>query len=507
MYRDAFENGALEDSGALYAVVVKGPAGEADLKMPLEQEVARAWRKDGPSIAAAANYYREGLRLPPVPRGRSDGGLEIIVLTVQQAFQSRETLEAAIELLCKCEVAVFDLTDFDCAALFLLGVRSVARRGVTLASVGGGYVVGAEIAVPFNVQLVNLSAHSKAQLERGEGSRPFELIGNKLQNGFREMADLPHYLDLPAYDAVRRLGVQSASYRPIPYTEKALVLCPFGPEYTENNWNLYLGVDLRDVLREHARRAEPPEDANPRVERLLDVRTPRLVSEMLFNAIRLTDLCIVDWTYLRPNVIFEAGVRLATNALGAVHIIDEATFESQRPPHIDGLLSLFEPIRYRCEPGGVPYDKIIRRFEDSIRAYGQGEYDFVFRAVGASIHVQSQTPALPLVDALLRDANVLQSDDEESTGLSPVLYHEVNKELVVAAREAAAERRFAAWLYLSQRFDPKDVASDKRLLEQFGLLKSQVRRWARNRGRKDVIAAIKTFDEAVASHSMSGAAK
>ena len=221
--------------------------------------------------------------------------------------------------------------------------------------------------------------------------------------------------------------------------------------------------------------------------------------------IRLTDLCVIDWTFLRANVMFEAGVRLATNALGAVHIMEATPPTAPRPQHVERLMRLFDPVRYQCEPGGVPYDEMMRRFEDSIRNYGEGRFGFVFEAVGKSIEVRSQTASLPLVDELLRNANILSSDDEESAGVSPVLFHEVNKELTVAARDAAAERRFAAWLYLSQRFTAAEVAADARLLEQFRLLKSQVRRWARNSGRVDLIASIKAFEQAVAVELQSGA--
>jgi Caspase domain len=505
-YRDAFERASFGDDNALYALVVKGPAAQADAKMPLEQEVARAWKEYGPQIAAAANHYREGLRLPPVAARDSDGGFVIVVLPIERAFDSPEQLSLAVNALCRCEVTVFDLTGFDPAVLFLLGIRSVARRGITLSSIGGSHVIGSALAVPFNLQLLNLTAHSKEQLERGEGKRPFDLIGKKIQNGFRELADLPQYLDLPAYDSVRQLGVQSAAYRPIRYTEKALVLCPFGPEYSGNNWRLFLGVDLQVELRQHARRADPPEDVHPRVERLLDVDTPRLVAETLFNAIRLTDLCIIDWTFLRPNVMFEAGIRLATNALGAVHIIEATTMQgSPLPDHVEGLIRLFGPLVYRCETYGIPYDEMFRRFEESIRNYGDGRYGFVFEAVGKSIQLRSQSLALPVVDELLRNANIFSSDDEESAGVSPVLFHEVNRELVVAARDAAAERRLAAWLYLSQRFTAEQVAGDPRLSEQFRLLKSQVRRWARNAGRSDLIASIKAFEQAVAAKVQSGA--
>src|SRR5580704_18179670 len=53
----------------------------------------------------------------------------------------------------------------------------------------------------------------------------------------------------------------------------------------------------------------------PALERTLDLNSPRLVSAQLFEAIRLTDFCLVDLTTARPNVFFELGVRLAASRL------------------------------------------------------------------------------------------------------------------------------------------------------------------------------------------------
>ena len=46
------------------------------------------------------------------------------------------------------------------------------------------------------------------------------------------------------------------------------------------------------------------------------------MSAQLFEAIRLTDFCLVDLTSARPNVLFELGVRLVANRLHPVVIVD-----------------------------------------------------------------------------------------------------------------------------------------------------------------------------------------
>ncbi|MBC7942361.1 MAG: hypothetical protein H7Z19_21850, partial [Chitinophagaceae bacterium] len=408
---------------------------------------------------------------------------------------------AAIAALCRAEIAVFDLTGFDPGVLFLLGVRAVARRGVTLASVGGDYTVGGELPVPFNLQLLNLSAHSQRQQEGAQELRPAHLIGRKLYQGFRDLANLPHYLDLPTYDAVRQLGVDSGAYRPVRPSEKVLVLCPFSAEYSARNWRHYLDAKLPGKLRQSVLKTHP--DARPRLERLLDVRTPRLVAQTLFEAIRLTDMCLIDWTDLRPNVMFEAGVRLAVNPLGAVHIVEVDDKGTRRLPaepaaQVEGLLALFDPVGYCCKPGDAgAYSEMVRRFERQLEENRAGRVGFVYRAVGEALDRRAQPAALPLVDELLRQADILESDDEESTGISPILFHEVNKALVVEARAAAAERRLAAWLYLTQRWSASEIAADAHLRAQFDLLHAKVRPWARHAGRADLLEAMRLHQTAV----------
>ena len=46
-----------------------------------------------------------------------------------------------------------------------------------------------------------------------------------------------------------------------------------------------------------------------------------MVSQSLYHSIRRHDFCLIDWTWLHPNVFFELGVRLASRQSGDVHIV------------------------------------------------------------------------------------------------------------------------------------------------------------------------------------------
>lgn len=373
----------------------------------------------------------------------------------------------------------------------MLGVRSVARRGITICSVGGHYVIGGELSVPFNLQMLNLAAHSGAQ--EHSKTDPLTLIGQKIKNGFLELGTLPHYLDLPAYDSVRKLGVESTAYKPVQYHDRVLALCPFNKPYTDSNWERYLRPELTGKLKKRLAANKVNADSL-RLVRLLDLATPRLVAQTLFESIRLTDMCIVDWTGLRANVMYEAGVRLATNPLGAVHIIEQS--DSAIPPEHKAstaeMIAFFKPIRYRCSAGGTEaYEKMISSFEASLERYRHDSIEMIYRTVGESIDRRAQSAAIPVVEELIQSANMLESDDQQSTGISPILYQDVNKELLSEAQAAAAERRLAAWLFIDRRYAAEAIAADPVLSDRFRLLGAQVLQWLRKNPDDTLVAYMK----------------
>lgn len=506
---DALDADTFANEALLHAVVVCQPTTDRGKLPSLLQAVSDAWNNSRAPIVAAADACRAIWNSPPVPSDREDGGLMLAHLSIDRAFESEAGLRSAVTALCRAEIAVFDLTDWDEGATFLLGVRAVARRGVTVTSVGGDFTVGGELEVPFNLQLLNLASHSDAQEEQGSGERPYELIGNKIANGFLDLANLPHYLDLPAFDSVRQLGVESGAYRPVQAHERILMLCPFSAEYTSDNLRRLEKV-LPSRVQKYVTKTEGRPVEKPALVRLMDLKSTRLVAQTLFESIRLTDMCIVDWTNMRTNVVFEAGVRMAANPLGAIHVIERGARErvisdGGTRPHARRLLDLFNPVRYPLSGLDTgPFDTMVQRFDASLTADGHGETNFIYAAVGTALDRRSQPAALPLVNELIRGANLLDTDDQESIGISPVLYHQVNRELAAEARAAAADRRLAAWLFLSRRYSPTEIAHDKLMLNQFELLSSQVRRWARRANRADLLEEISRYAKAVKEVSGAG---
>ena len=499
---DALTPGTFsEHERAIYCVVVTPEAPGPPKEIPLVDHVRRGVEHAGAEIRTEVARYRrtQTFGTTATEEGRTLD-VRIGAVHVTQAFRDQSTLERAVEAMCRADVAVFDITGFEPGIMVLLGVRSVARRGVTVCSLGGDYVVGTDLNIPFNLQMLNLAAHSRAQ-ERAP-LNPLEIIGQKIVNGFRELADLPFYLDLPAYDSVRRLGPDPGSYRPIPYYHQILALCPFSEEYTSENWERYLRTEIAGKVRAHLAQTQPDRKVEPRLVRLLELATPRLVSQTLFESIRRTDMCLVDWTNLRPNVMYEMGVRLAVNPLGAVHIIEEDSEGNIRgtpgAAQVQQLISMFDPIRYRCAPGyAEPYRRMVDRFAANVASRGAGVEALVYRAVGRCFDHHAHPLALPVVEELVRSADLLLSPDAESSGISPILYYDVNKDLVVEAQQAAADRRLAAWLYMDNRYSATDFRDIPSLKVRFRSLAVLVRRWAKARGDQVLDEYIKNRMQAL----------
>ncbi|HEX3555070.1 MAG TPA: hypothetical protein VIA62_17745 [Thermoanaerobaculia bacterium] len=410
------------------------------------------------------------------------------VINASEVMQSPERYGNAILASCCAEIAVFDVTSYEPAVMLMLGVRSVVRRGVTLCSAGGEYVTGSPIEYPFNLREVNILSHSEKQFERKYN--PIELIGEKLRAGLEQLFKFPDYLDLPAFEAIRRLPLDLASRTPKDYTEQVLVLCPFKQEYQRNNWTRYLQISLPAYIRYIS-----GTDKTPEIIRTLDMKSPRLVSQSLYEAIRLTSMCIVDWTGWQANVFFELGVRLAVSEIGAVCILEHqdtasrsAENESLEEVRLKNtvrqrahLLDRFAPILYRAPS---PHDRATLDMDDfrkmvdyhktlvssrsgDIPILGDLPPDFTYTAITQSIDWRVEVSAKPVYKELIESADLLS--ERESKGKSPVLYPG-NALLVEKAAEGAIERRLAAWYYLDQRYGLDEIKSDSELAKTYETL-------------------------------------
>ena len=212
-------------------------------------------------------------------------------------------------------VMVADITGFEPAVMLLLGVRAVVRRGVTILSTADQLDEAHLSHLPFNVQESKVVCHGGAY-EPKIPRNPVYVISAAIRDGLRELHSHPRYLDLHVYDAIRCATPEEPTTAPSTrqpgqdsVTDTVVALCPFHEEYKDH----WLQISSR-IFDEYP---------NKRVVRMLDITSPRLVSQALYEQIRWAETCIVDWTYWRANVFFELGVRLACSETGPVCLLDE----------------------------------------------------------------------------------------------------------------------------------------------------------------------------------------
>jgi hypothetical protein len=437
-----------------------------------------------------------------------------IGVNVDRVMASPDGLENAIEALCQADIAVFDVTNYEPVVMLLLGVRSVVRRGVTIASAGGDYVIGDPIQYPFSIKEVNIVSHSRKQAKT---YNPIDLIGTKMIAGFEQLRYLPNYLDLPVFDAIRTLPPEREQRVPKACNEQVLMLCPFSRRYTDNNWE----VHLKPQLEVHLPKTQAGE--SPPIIRTLDIKSPRLVSQSLYEEMRLTQMCVVDWTDWRPTVFFELGVRLAGVDIDPVCIIETtqkqliedladiedwneslSTLRAQlgADPKVnkdDGqqnytpddlerfaysayqcrrMFELFNPFEYKAPKQGrieakdlEVYEKIVSYHLQLIQGDDSSGYrkclppGFTYQIVSAHIDVSMEVSDLPVHGELMRAADLLSDPQIDSAGRSPVLYPN-NESLTGRANEGALERRLAAWYYIDNRLKDK-LEEDPKLRKKF----------------------------------------
>jgi hypothetical protein len=401
----------------------------------------------------------------------------------------KESYTAAIRHLCRSEIAVFDATGYEPAVMLLLGIRSVVRRGITIASIGEK---GDIDKAPFNIKEVNFISHApKKPTDERPPPPPRILIRDRIIKGLEQRGSI-QYLDLPAFDGVRRLPPDERDE--IPVENNLLVMCSYSPEYEAKNW-----VPLKDALGYAVSYSFGLSEANISRVRDVNLKSPRLVSQMIYESIRRMAMCVIDWTEWSPNVFFEMGVRLSVSDSGTVSIIEdryqkaieklaasqetkaegatlkELKLKSRHTPQelqriakqCLNLIKLFSPICYEpANQGKAPYEMMVERHRNS-PDYKDEDKTLIahtFRVISEAIDVKAEEIATPVHRKLLQEAELLRSD--ESAGKSAMLYTK-NEELLKAFEEGITERLLAAWFYLRRRYSLEEIRQNAELKADF----------------------------------------
>jgi hypothetical protein len=354
-------------------------------------------------------------------------------LRLEDLLQTSALYERTVRALCASEIAVFDVTGYQSAMMLLLGIRSVVRRGVTV-------VVTQDESRVVHFNIASLNPLSVAGDLVGDLAKAFE-------SGFAGLvASGDRYLDLPAYDPVRALG---GDYRIRAPETEILMLRWFDDQYEKTVGDPIVRSHLEDTYK------------SADIITTLDSRSPQLVDQRLYAALRRTRLCVADWTASRPSVFFESGVRLAVSEHHPLFIICEekprkwkdnsSPWPERNDPWIPALEKLFGLTRFGpSDPS--PLGKRIKAYSKDPIASARGALlspGRTYAAVCEAIDRAREPGGSTVQSFLLGQADHLAGPGGVDEGDVPVLYGDVLKEQV---RRAAVEHSLAAWYYHLGRF-------------------------------------------------------
>jgi hypothetical protein len=367
-----------------------------------------------------------------------------VVAPILEALESPGRWLQLVRALCAAPVVLADVTDFEPGLMLALGVRAVVRRAITLTSTGKRYGANELLTLPFNIQEAKLTFHG-GQFQAKDPDNPITVISQAMKDGLLESQLHPRYLDLPAFDAVRcppdtTVGLQAAR-------ESVLVLCAFQKDYAQN-W-----LAISDWLGTYYA-PKPP-------VRMLDLSSPRLVGQALYEYIRWAGTCVVDWTLWRANVFFEMGVRLACSTAGGISIIDKEKADTGHDEQQKRLIKMFAPAEYQRDS---PDASLKTHFDEhELRVSGKAlastlavlPHDATYQAATEFFDwKQDNTAALPhqLLRASVKDTI---GKDPQRAGVPPVLFSS-NPAFAENFRTSMQERWIAAWYYLRERY-PNEI--------------------------------------------------
>jgi hypothetical protein len=416
------------------------------------------------SFSAACNHRKfVSGRKRALAEAFGSSAVSLASISIVDVFASSEALDKAVRAVVEADLVVFDVTGFEPGVMLLVGVRSACCRSVSICSHGAGWKEGKTLEIPFNLQDLSINSHTPRESQ--VGSDPVvERFVRRVETGFKQLAKHPRYLDLPAYEALRELGSNYDAWSTIDLKERILVLCSYAQEFFPK-WQ-FVGSQIKKLLWEK-------KNYSPEIERIIDYGTSQLIWQSLYEQIRRTAACVVDWSGYSPSVFLELGVRLAVSEWGAVHIVDEkyqpgGEKAPKKLTQIEKMHRLLNPIVYQYKTtSSATFAKVAEALlqRNPPLDAEAAEYNRIHRVllpvIGA---IQEEHPSV--AEDLKTRADALHHPQQARKAVPQILFHG-NLAMKQNSERAALELRVAAWLYLEHRVGLPKVREDAAMRELY----------------------------------------
>jgi hypothetical protein len=341
-----------------------------------------------------------------------DASARVAPMSIEAALRDPRSLGRALQALCDAPVLIVDGTCRSPDLMFLLGVRSVVRRGVTLVFHVGEVTNADWQDMPFNMrELRVVSVRDRSSL------RDFEKpLKTALEEGLRRYARRPfQYMDLPGFEALRSLGPNDDDHSPRAPGSEVLVLCPFDHDYEQACWPA--------VQRALRACYGPGRDGEGPARRVIDVESPEVVGRRLFESIRRDDECVVDLTMRKPNVYFELGLRVAAHEKGA-RLIRCADLLDSAPEEPIGVEKLFGVRNYWVNAPAKYGVREALQLDSATWPGGSVTARYAYDVIRRCIFVRQEAGGIGVLDLLWQSAERVTGKDRRRQASFPVLYFE-----------------------------------------------------------------------------------
>jgi hypothetical protein len=356
-------------------------------------------------------------------------------IPLSAALRDAATYRTTVRALCRANVVIADVTEFDPGMMLLLGIRAAVRRGVTIvSSANRPKLSDYNDKIPFNLRELSILDHSGIATDKKATE-----FSNAIEKGMDHYLYSTNYQDLPAYAHVRLPDINWPD-------NDVIVLCPFSEKYEKHF--AYLYAELKYIT-----------DQQANCRRVIDDPSPWLNSQRLFGAIRHADTCLIDWSGWRHNVFFELGVRLAVHPKGAICVLNPEYSSEPKNSVCEEtsqlLQNLFEPSAYETLKDAWQLYKKEPDEEKPDSSLGRGE---TYRIVSDAVETENQF-FIPVHNLLLSSVTNTIRNNPGNVDIDE-LYAMANDTLPLEYQKAGRERLLAAWYYLENRFQPSRLTED-----------------------------------------------